>query len=73
MDKYIGFDVADKKTIAWVIEKGCPDSYQPWPGKQRTTVREVITVTEGAGEEPFLASLPQRYVLIELSLQMGSF
>ncbi len=26
MDKYIGFDVDDKKTIAWVIEKGSPEA-----------------------------------------------
>ena len=34
MDKYIGFDVDDKKTIAWVIEKGFPDRYQKSSGSK---------------------------------------
>ena len=31
MDKYIGFDVAYKKTVACVVQKGRPDKYETSP------------------------------------------
>ncbi len=31
MDKYIGFDIACKKTVACVVQKGKPDNYDTLP------------------------------------------
>ena len=31
MDKYIGFDVDDKKTMACMVQSGCPDQYATLP------------------------------------------
>ena len=31
MDKYIGFDIAYKKTVACVVQKGKPDKYDGLP------------------------------------------
>ena len=31
MDKYIGFDVDDKKTMACMVQSGCPDRYATLP------------------------------------------
>jgi len=49
LDKYIGFDVDDKNTMACVLQDGCPDRYATLPTEVEA-IRQRVDQQNGSGD-----------------------